>query len=152
MKRQRPYRDTTAERASTSSIGLVLNSIRNRREVGVVIHMVVWGLSLQDTARRMGVTETQAQHLLVNALSRLRHPSMAANLRVELDGDSVARSRELRRWANAVAQSIVVTCPCGLKFLPESFFLTTGGRPKRYCSNACKQAAYRARRKQAGKQ
>ena len=149
MKRQRPHRDTTAERASTSSIGFVLSSLRNRREVGVVIHMVVWALSLQDTARRMGITEAQAERLLIGAISRLRHPSTAVNLRTELEGGSVARSRELRRWANAVAQSIVVTCPCGRKFLPESFFLTTGGRPKRYCSNACRQAAYRARKRQS---
>ncbi|MER5617599.1 hypothetical protein [Streptomyces sp. NPDC002215] len=148
MRRQRPYRDTTVERADISSIGFALNSIQNRREIGIVILLVIWGLSMQEAARRLGVTENQAEQLLTKALSRLRHPSRSESIREEIDGDFVARSRELRRWANAVAQAIVVTCTCGRKFLPENIFLSTGGRPKRYCSNACKQAAYRARKKQ----
>ncbi|MGW5931892.1 hypothetical protein ACWF2L_37495 [Streptomyces anulatus] len=111
-----------------------------------MILTVIWGLSFQDAARRLGVTEERAVSLLHSALSRLRHPSRAGTIIAEADGDDVARSRELRRWANAVAQSLVVTCPCGRSFLPESIFLTTGGRPKLYCSNACKQAAYRARK------
>ncbi|MER6611567.1 hypothetical protein ABT282_38410 [Streptomyces sp. NPDC000927] len=148
MRRQRPYRDTTVERADISSIGLALNSIKNRREVGIVVLLVIWGLSMQEAARRLSVTEKQAEELLYKSLSRLRHPSRAQRLREEIDGDFVARSRELRRWADAAVQAIVVTCTCGRKFLPENIFMTTGGRPKRYCSNACKQAAYRARKKQ----
>ncbi|MGW2183653.1 sigma factor-like helix-turn-helix DNA-binding protein [Streptomyces sp. NPDC001732] len=136
------------ERADISSIGLALNSIKNRREIGIVVLLVIWGLSMQEAARRLGVTEEQARELLYKALSRLRHPSSAHRLREEVDGDFVARSRELRRWADAAVQAIVVTCTCGRKFLPENIFMTTGGRPKRYCSNACKQAAYRARKKQ----
>lgn len=147
MRRRRSYRDTTAERASISNIGFALNSIRNRREVGIVILTVIWGLSTPDAARRLGVTEGQAETLLRSALFRLRHPSMSGIISNEADGDDVARSRELRRWADAVAQSLVVTCPCGRGFLPEHIFLTTGGRPKLYCSNACKQAAYRARKR-----
>ncbi|WP_207226521.1 hypothetical protein, partial [Streptomyces albidoflavus] len=75
--------------------------------------------------------------------------SRAKRISEEYDGDFVARSRELRRWADAVAQSIVVICTCGRKFLPENIFSINGGRPKRYCSNACKQSAYRSRKKLA---
>ncbi|MGW9613317.1 hypothetical protein [Streptomyces diastaticus] len=149
MRRQRQHRDTTVERADISSIGIALNSIQNRREIGAVILFVIWGLSMQEAARRLGVTEKEAEALLTKALSRLRHPSRAKRISEEYDGDFVARSRELRRWADAVAQSIVVICTCGRKFLPENIFSINGGRPKRYCSNACKQSAYRSRKKLA---
>ncbi|MER7063993.1 hypothetical protein, partial [Streptomyces albidoflavus] len=74
MRRQRQHRDTTVERADISSIGIALNSIQNRREIGAVILFVIWGLSVQEAARRLGVTEKEAEALLTKALSRLRHP------------------------------------------------------------------------------
>ncbi|MEV7907477.1 hypothetical protein [Streptomyces anulatus] len=148
MKRQRSFRDTTAERASISNIGLTLAAIRDRREVAIVMLAIVWGLSVRDAARRLGLTEREAEVLLHKVLSKLRHPSMAGNISAEADGEDVARSRELRRWAEAVERSLLVTCPCGSIFLPDNIFLATGGRPKRYCSNACRQAAYRARKQQ----
>lgn len=149
MRRRRPYRDTTAERASISKLGFLLNEIQDRRQVGMVIFIVIWGLSFPDAARRLGISEREARRLLHNALSRLRHPSHLANLREELGGDDfVSRSVELRRWVQAAAQTMLVTCPrCERRFMPENIFYLTGGRPRRYCSNACRQAAYRARQR-----
>ncbi|MFL0028451.1 hypothetical protein ACJBCE_36625 [Streptomyces sp. NBUL23] len=152
MRRHRPFRDTTAERASISNIGYALTSIGDRREVAIVVLAIVWGLSVRDSARRMGVTERQAEVLLHKVLFKLRHPSRSGTLSAEADGEDVARSKELRRWAEAVERSLLVTCSCGSIFLPDNIFLATGGRPKRYCSNACRQAAYRARKKQRGNQ
>ncbi|MCX5115430.1 hypothetical protein OOK13_44840 [Streptomyces sp. NBC_00378] len=45
------------ERADISSIGFALNSIKNRREIGIVVLLVIWGLSMQEAARHLGVTE-----------------------------------------------------------------------------------------------
>jgi hypothetical protein len=150
MTRRRAYRDPTAERASLSNIGHALNSITDRREVGMVIFIVIWGLSVPEAARRMRTSEQEAWRLFGRAVGRLRHPSHGGLDRElhELDDGFVARSGELRRWAQAAAQALVTACPlCGRKFLPESIFYVTGGRPRQYCSNACRQASYRARRR-----
>jgi hypothetical protein len=147
MSRQHVHRDPTVERAHLSQIGEVLNTITNRREVGIVVLIVIWGLSIHDAARRMHLTDREAQFLLNKALSRLRHPSRAQGIYEEMFGEYVTRSAELRRWAQAAAESLMVICPvCQRRFIPEHIFVVTGGRPPTYCSNACRQKAYRARR------
>ncbi|MEU6965026.1 hypothetical protein [Streptomyces chrestomyceticus] len=150
MKRRRIYRDPTTERASLSAIGTVLDTIADRGEISIVMFVVVGGLSLADAAQRLQLTEREAQHLLNRALGRLRHPSRSQIIADEMDGDSVTRSGELRQWAASVTSSLLISCPsCKYQFLPENILLVTGGRPQRYCSNACRQAAYRRRKKEA---
>ncbi|MEU7206107.1 hypothetical protein [Streptomyces sp. NPDC045470] len=149
MKRRRTYRDTTPERASLSNFGTVLNTITDRREIAVAVLIVEVGLSLPEAARRLRLTEPDAQRLFSAAFARLRHPSRSQLIAGELDGDFVTRSAELRRWVESAAETLLVVCPsCLRRFLPESILLVTGGRPQRYCSNACRQRAYRRRRKE----
>jgi hypothetical protein len=149
MRRQRPYRDSTLARASLSDLGRVLKTIRDRREVGMMVFIFVWGISLQDASRRLGLSERDGERVLTRALAHLRHPSRSQSIRDEADGDPL-RSMELRRWAQAAAQDMVVTCAhCGHAFVPEHIFLMSGGRPPRFCSNACRQRAYRARKRAA---
>lgn len=153
MRRRRPYRDSTAKRASLSDFGRVLNAIRDRRERGMLILLFIWGISFQEACRRLGVSERDGQVVFGRAMSHLRHPSRSQDLREELDedGDPV-KSVELRRWAEAAGQGLVIICEhCGRRFVPEHLFKVTGGRPPRFCTNVCRQRAYRARKKAAAK-
>lgn len=149
MKRRRAnYRDSTPARANLSKLGAALSTIQDRREVGMTVFVVVWGLSTQEAARRIGLSDREAERILSRAMSRLRHPSRSHGLEGDLGSDGfVMRSEELRRWAQAAAHTMTVQCPCGRRFLPENVFFVAGGRPRRYCSNACRQAAYRARKR-----
>lgn len=145
--RQRRHKDTTWDRVNRSGVGRVFATITDRRQVGVVVLAVVWGLSWQEISRRMGISEREAGILLNKTVSRFRHPSLVETIHEDLLDDVPARSPELRSWAQEAAEAMLVTCTCGRRFLPENMFSLNGGRPPKYCSNACRQAAYRARRR-----
>ncbi|MEV7381870.1 hypothetical protein [Streptomyces lydicus] len=149
MKHRHAYRDVTMERATRSQLDYVLDQLHDQREVDLVILMLVFTLSPRETALRLQITEHSVGTRLQRAMVKLQYSGGVAALREELEGH-VPRAAQFRRRVEELAESLLVTCPrCARPFFPENKAAATGGRPRRYCSNACRQAAYRSRRRAA---
>ncbi|WP_157851530.1 hypothetical protein [Streptomyces monomycini] len=151
MKRRYDYRDPTANRADTSSINHVLATL-NDLEVTVFILSVVLEQPLATIARLLRRPDGEVAGILRVATSRLRHPSHSTAVSDEFGQDGkIAVSAGLRSWARELSEELVRRCPrCGEPFLPHDLVTARGGRPRLFCSNACRQAAYRMRRKAPG--
>jgi hypothetical protein len=128
----------------------------NPREAGVLA--MRWGLkdgqpkTLDEIGRHYDVTRERIRQIERTALEKLRQEVIDSPLVVVDDGQIVGFV-DLRR-SGASPSSIgpggdLIWCPqCKQRqFLPEGYW--TNGRTRKYCSNACRQAAYRARRRAA---
>lgn len=124
------------------------------REAGVLA--MRWGLAdgqpktLDEIGRAYNVSRDRLREIERRGLEKLRQEAGGSPLAVT-DGGQVVGFVDVRR-AGASRSPIspggdLVWCPqCHQRqFLPE-IGLFTGGRRRKYCSNACRQAAYRARR------
>ena len=131
----------------------MLQSI-NTREAGVLA--MRWGLkdgqpkTLDEVGRAYDVSRERIRKIERRGLEKLRQRVSSSPLLV-MDGGHVVGFVDVVR-AGASPSPIgpegkLVWCPqCHQRqFLPE-IGLSTGGRRRKYCSNACRQAAYRARR------
>ncbi|MFJ9777638.1 hypothetical protein ACIRVF_41435 [Kitasatospora sp. NPDC101157] len=77
-------------------------------------------------------------------ISILRHPSRAHQLYELIDGVPKALVNQVEKFERALLR----TCPmCQRAVISPTG--PAGGRPRKYCSSPCKQAAYRARKKSA---
>ncbi|MEU2043803.1 hypothetical protein [Nocardia niwae] len=155
-----------AEKFNKRFAGLLETVSLSRAEI---IRRVFIGTSLLRIAAEDGVSLLEVRGQFNAALSQLRHPSRAAGLRThELDEDDFTQIvRQLTKNAESEELPLVWcehhgwTDPQGRTQCPEcNCELTTSanddaisgvefGRPRRYCSNACRQRAYRRRRKAA---
>jgi hypothetical protein len=127
------------------------------REAKALLAWAVYGASIDAIAGGLAVTPEVAARVFHSARSKARHPAHAGPLYNELievdEGtlliDAGLRSliRELR-----VDETFAPTCfQCGLRYdvPPVSLWEGPLGRPRKYCSNACRQKAYRVRRREA---
>jgi hypothetical protein len=147
MRQQHRFRDSTAARADVSHIMEVLGRI-NQVEATLFALVVVLEEPTRLAARLVGLPVRRAELLLTRVTSRLRDPYWSMGVQEELWDGSVV-SAELRRWASEVSAALVPRCvQCGVVLATRDTALR-GGRPRRTCSNACRQAAYR-RSKAAG--
>ncbi len=155
--------DPTSRRALVSA-GIEADKVRqmleefldilNPREAGVLA--IRWGLvdgewkTLDEVGRHFNVSRERIRQIERKALENLRQKLSHSPLLVT-DGGQVVGFVDVRRAVDSPAhigpEGDLVLCPqCQQRwFLPESgqFY---GGRHRKYCSNACRQAAYRARR------
>ncbi len=130
----------------------------NPREAAVLA--MRWGLAdgqpktLDEVGRRYDVTRERIRQIERKALEKLRQEVSDSPLLV-MDGGQVVGFVDVRRSVDSPSsigpEGDLVLCPeCQQRrFLPESgqFY---GGRHRKYCSDACRQAAYRARRRANG--
>lgn len=145
MRRQRVFRDPTVTRADTSLIGEILGSVEET-DATLFVMVTVLGQSLQQVARLLKLSEEQAKARLSVVTSRLRHPSRSQRIRDELSDGQTLVSAQLRGWTRDISGALFPRCAqCDTPFLPPNAALSRGGRPRRYCSSACRQAAYRRR-------
>jgi hypothetical protein len=106
--------------------------------------------TLDEVGRAYQITRERVRAIERRCIEKLRQEAGNSPLAVT-DGGQVVGFVDVRR-AGASPSPIspggdLVWCPqCHKRrFLPE-IGLFTGGRRRKYCSNACRQAAYRARR------
>lgn len=172
MSRRRTHRDPVVARAvsnlSLNGFGTTLDDLLSampQNEVDI-LRRVLNGTPLVRIAEADGISVQAARGALAKCLSRLRHPSRSQFLRDMLDDDvesllSNARTSALNHesrgnwhWCDRHEKWVVYSdeaaqcahCPCGLLTRREQdHTLTAPGRPRVYCSNACRQAAFRAR-------
>jgi hypothetical protein len=147
--------DSTATRALWGSDAHILQDVLNtlpERELGVL--RLYWGLddgfpkTLDEVSKARGVTRARIRQIESKALSKLRHPSRGQALRGEDDGIPIDVRRKHRTLTRQQLEAIgFVWCAyCHQR----PFNSITGGRRRAYCSDKCRQAAYRERRRQAG--
>ncbi|MFF3068854.1 hypothetical protein [Kitasatospora sp. NPDC057936] len=153
MKRHRQHLDPTAERARTGSVTSALD--RLPRETLIVMFAIhVYGLSTGQVTEYFGIPRKRVAHLAYSSLSIMRHPAGAGvGLLQELQDGAVPRSADLPAFLNELGFGEIGawTCrQCRRPNLPDRgadpYARAMGGRPRQYCSNACRQAAYRGRR------
>ena len=129
------------------------------REINIMT--LRWGLldgepkTLGEIGIAIGVTRERARQLERQCLAKLRNRAVGSRLAVINEFSEVVDFVDIRH-AGADTSPInprdrLVRCPqCQQRqFLPSSPIqdgMPPGGRPRKYCSNACRQAAYRARR------
>jgi len=128
------------------------------RDAGVLA--MRWGLvdgqpkTLHEVGMHFGVSRERIRQIEQRALENLRKEVSDSPLLVMDDGQVVGIV-DVRRSVDSPSymgpEGDLVLCPqCQQRrFLPESgqFY---GGRHRKYCSDACRQAAYRARRRADG--
>ncbi|NUT37283.1 MAG: hypothetical protein HOV79_29915 [Hamadaea sp.] len=166
MSRQRVTRDPT-ESMGTGTLALeqlvqVLLTL-SAREAGVI--QLRFGLNdglprtLEEIGDAYGITRERVRQIESKVMSKLRHPSRSDVLRDYLFLDDLRRLPDgLRRrilgvtedplpmvrcdrhgWTEQVAGGRVCgNCPCRVLGEPR-------GRPRRYCCDACRTSASRAR-------
>lgn len=144
MKRQRIFRDPTAARADVSPISDVLDTL-DEAEATLCLLVVVLDQPLSRVTRLLQMSEKEAEAKLARVTSRLRHPSRSQKMNDELSDGPIPVSAELRSWAREISAALFHQCAqCEGPFVPSNS--PRGGRPRRFCSDACRQAAYRKRR------
>ncbi|WP_210582007.1 hypothetical protein [Streptomyces sp. GESEQ-4] len=127
----------------------VLSSMPKESAIAVLAQ-VLYGASEEEIGKRLGVTPIRARSLISKGISRLRHPMWAQAWQEYFDVDSQALLIDdglralIRKWR--LEEFAPVCSQCGRRYTPEGLKLgARGGRPRRYCSNACRQRAYRMR-------
>ncbi|MFC0436483.1 sigma factor-like helix-turn-helix DNA-binding protein [Kutzneria buriramensis] len=151
----------------------VLHTLRPRdAEVIALLYGLRDGLarSRADVAASLDLTRDEVRQIESRAMSSLRHPTRAQVVRDYLDGPGhvlvpdAVRAQLLGRpephWTTghcdrhgawrAVITSLVTCAVCPCPLTPQGPVTTRStikefGRPRRYCSDACRQAAYRQR-------
>ena len=98
-------------------------------------------------ARLRGITPERVRRIESKTMSKLRHPSRSEVLAVRDDYGSWVGFIDALFGRHEPSNDDLVLCPQCVKrwFNPRSG--VAGGRVRKYCSDVCRQAAYRARRK-----
>jgi hypothetical protein len=172
-RRRRATTDPIGSRAfdETDTLFQVLDTLSERERAVILMRFGLaerydlseqWGIvpngpmTLYEIGQVLGLPRELLTQIEERAMRKLRHPSRSKVLMANdhngkpLDFIDVARkhratTRDLfiyERW-----KANLISCAhCG-----KQDFATrgNGGRPRRYCSNKCRQAAYRARRASA---
>lgn len=139
----------------TTLLASTLRSLGKERAI-VFMAVVLYNAKLESIAEKLQMEPSRVWRLWRLAVSALRHPSRAMALRdyafgLEdfdrtrlIDGELRALIREWR-----VAAMFEPTCEQCIRPLDIPWVAALQprpGRPRRYCSNACRQKAYRMRR------
>lgn len=162
-KRRRPNADPTslpATRIEDERIFQVLDTLSEREANMVAMR---FGLddgrpkTLDEISKIFGARRAHVHRLVLRALEKLRQPDLKA-IFAEYDAEGrfygtvdVRRRPALKETDEQLG---IIRCPsCDRRFHPRTPVLgprtdpdLRNGRPRKYCSNKCRQAAYRARR------
>ena len=144
MSRRR-YREVTPPPLDVSMIGSVLDSL-SEREANIVIATVILGTPTRVICNMYGITPEQMREIKRRTMLKLQHTSRARVIENEWsDQQWTLFSPDLRRQIAELTQCAPPPCEqCGVPMdwppAPDR-----GGRPRTYCSSACRQKAYRLR-------
>ncbi|KOV32371.1 hypothetical protein ADK60_14050 [Streptomyces sp. XY431] len=142
MTRRPAAGDPTARAATTNALTL---SPRARESVGILIEMVATlDLSDAEVRRWTGKTRSALYTEYRRKVSFNHHTDVSVRVLEEIQDLADGLPPELKAAVHAVEQSMLRPCErCGeLRVPPPS---RAGGQPRRFCSNACRQAAHRQR-------
>ncbi|MEV6867461.1 sigma factor-like helix-turn-helix DNA-binding protein [Streptosporangium subroseum] len=110
-------------------------------------------MSVWEIGKVYDIRNREVVRILDRALRMLRHPSRSAVLRVLEEGKAVdvidvwRMPKTSAVEMNASQAADIIWCGhCRERQFASHNPSTGGGRPRKYCSNRCRQAAYRTRR------
>ena len=168
---------STAGQLSVVMSKVMLTLSEPRRQV--LVDVIVNNLSISEIAAKRGISKERIRSLFNGAVSALRHPSRSqwfaqsglmggadelgideqvlrhilAGSALGLDGIAVSWVEcDLHGWQQDISTAAKCHgCPCELPRDPDAFgpALSESGRPRKYCCDACRQRAYRRRKKQS---
>ena len=134
----------------TDTLAAVLDSL-SEREAGVIT--MRFGIldgqpkTLDEIARVYGVTRERVRQFESKTLSKLRHSSRSDLLTV-MDGKArVGFIDALFGRHDPLGDDLVPCSHCHKHWFDPQSGVPAGGRTRKYCSDKCRQAAYRARRR-----
>ncbi|MGW1537986.1 sigma factor-like helix-turn-helix DNA-binding protein [Streptomyces aureus] len=147
------------ERPRVERTTVLAASLRSlpEEEAKIFLAAVLYNAPDEVIAGKLQIPVSRVRRRLTGAASKLRHPSRATELRNYVYGldssdptiliDDDLRSL-IREWhLDEMFDPLCLSCGAPLEptrptLAPRQAQL---GRPRRYCSNACRQKAYRAR-------
>jgi hypothetical protein len=140
----------------TTSLAQALRQLGERRAT-VFLAVVLYNASPELIGKRLQMHPVRVRQTFSRAASVLRHPANAIQLhhlayevgafdaRALVDDELRALIREWR--LEETFEPLCGGCARPMPVPVVSAVVGRSGRPRRYCSNACRQRAYRARRK-----
>ncbi|MFD7978762.1 hypothetical protein [Streptomyces sp. NPDC059071] len=153
-----PRRNTAAQtRPWVERTNLIAEALRTMKRNYAIAFLarVLYNASNELIAEKLDVSPAEAAAFCSIGHSYLRHPSRSQAL-TDILGDTVEGAlvidtglRDLiHSWR--LGEMFATLCgQCGCPIEATGSPYGNAGRPRRYCSNACRQAAYRARRAEA---
>ena len=124
----------------------------DEREAGVMT--MRWGLNdgeqktLYEIGEAYGVTRARIHAIEQQCMSKLQQTLHDSPLAVT-DGDAVVDVVDIHRTLGDLTsippETLVWCAHCHQRRFDPRSDVATGGRPRKYCSDKCRQAAYRAR-------
>ncbi|MGV9504779.1 hypothetical protein [Streptomyces tendae] len=140
----------------TGSLGAALRRL-GRQRATVFLAVVLYNAPDQLIGEKLQMPPARVRQIFSMAASFLRHPIVATaelrDLAYEIDADAGTLIDDelralIREWhLEETFQPVCAACARPLPAPLVSTLQPRSGRPRRYCSNACRQKAYRARRK-----
>ncbi|MFF6888703.1 hypothetical protein ACFY9F_36635 [Streptomyces sp. NPDC012421] len=148
-------RSTAAGRLWVERTDLLVEVLRTMKRNYAVAFLarILYGASYELIAEKLRVSEGEAAVFCRIAASSLRHPSRSQRLREVLDDSDegaliVDRGlRDLIRSWNLEEMFASLCRQCEQPMETVGSVYENVGRPRRYCSNACRQRAYRVRKR-----
>ena len=132
----------------TNTLQSVLDSL-SEREAGVIT--LRFGIidgqrkTLDEIARIYGITRERVRQIESEALAKLRHSSRSDLLAVTDGKARVGFIDAVFARRDQPNDDLVLCLHCHKRWFTPQSEIPTGGRIRKYCSDKCRQAAYRAR-------
>ncbi|MEU0853521.1 hypothetical protein ABZ387_37275 [Streptomyces flaveolus] len=140
----------------TSTLAEALRNL-GRQRATVFLAVVLYNASPELIGEKLQMHPDRVRAAFSRAASILRHPSSATELRhlvYEADAFDAGAlvDDEMRtligEWQlEEMFEPLCATCARPMPVPVVNTLQPRSGRPRRYCSNACRQKAYRARRR-----
>ncbi|MFI9332325.1 hypothetical protein ACIGZJ_32945 [Kitasatospora sp. NPDC052868] len=148
MARAKALNDPTARHAGPDVISDALSRTLSLPEIELLTAWL-YDVPTHQLATDLGATQDSTEVILANALAKLgRSPQAKALLDEHLAGEGPKHSGTLRLTAARLGVDSVPRCPtCATALLSAA----PTGRPRRYCSDRCRQKAYRERARAGAK-
>ncbi|MEV6239097.1 hypothetical protein [Lentzea sp. NPDC051838] len=139
-RRTHAFDDPTARYAGRDALDNALR--RLPPDLVEILAAYVYGVSVASLQRRLGEQKYPVMDLLGFAVQEIRSsPGGEALVEELLTGHGPSHSRVLREAGQRIGVAAAPQCQrCATPFSQAAV-----GRPRRYCGNACRQAAYRQR-------
>jgi cytochrome c553 len=109
--------------------------------------------TLDEIGKAYGVTRERIKQIEQRAMFKLRQALSDSPLTVT-EGGTVLDIVDVRRAAvdaSTPPKTLVWCANCHERRFDQRSGVPTGGRPRKYCSDKCRQAAYRARQRPTGR-
>jgi hypothetical protein len=139
----------------TNTLASVLDSLTEREAAVITLRFGIntgQPTTLDEVARIRGVTRDYVRQIETLAMSKLRHPMRSDRLRVTDGEANLGFVDALFGQLDPSGDDLVRCSHCQKRQFNPQNGGSTGGRTRKYCSDKCRQAAYRARRKAENEQ